>query len=257
MLIAGVIILVIGIAVTVIVGGVTDWKFGSSVYEYEMKTYQAETEVDNLNVDFYAGELKIVYGDVENIKIEYPESKRYTVKIETTNGALSATIGKRRWYDFISWGQDYPVTTVTLPRSARLNLNVEMNAGKAQVEGGTYKDVYLKMNAGELDLGKLKCDLLTCSVNAGKIDLDGAQCNRAILKTNAGEIVADKLDCPEIEAKINAGNIKVDILGDESDYSIITKINAGSCNKSDRVGATDKKIQAEINAGSLNVNFDN
>lgn len=257
MLIAGVIILVIGIAVTVIVGGVTDWKFGSSVYEYEMKTYQAETEVDDLNVDFYAGELKIVYGDVENIKIEYPESKRYTVKIDTTNGELSATIGKRRWYDFISWGQDYPVTTVTLPRSARLNLNVEMNAGKAQVEGGTYKDVYLKMNAGELDLGKLKCDLLTCSVNAGKIDLDGAQCNRAILKTNAGEIVADKLDCPEIEAKINAGNIKVDILGNESDYSIITKINAGSCNKSDRVGATDKKIQAEINAGSLNVNFDN
>lgn len=255
-IIAGAIILGIGIAVILIAGGTSNWQYVSGdAGDYEMKSYEAQTDVKNLSVDFSAGELKIVFGDTDKITVDYPENNRYTTKIEENGENLYLSTGRKHWYDFFGGITQFPETTVTLPENGGINLVFEMNAGKAQIESGSFSNLSLKLNAGKINIGDIECNNLTCHVNAGDFIVGGAKSSRAVLKVNAGELIVKDLDCPDVDAEVNAGAMKVTVDGIESDYTISTEVNAGSCNKSDRTGTTDKKIRAKANAGSLEINF--
>ena len=256
MIIAGAVIIGIGIAVILVIGGITNWQYGNGdLGDYEMKTYEASADVENLSVNFSAGELKVVFGDVDKITVNYPESSRYTTKFTENGKNLSMTTGQKHWYDFLGWVKKFPETTITLPKSSEIALTFELNAGSASIEGGDFKNLSAKLNAGKLTIGDVTCANLTYHVNAGEISASGATCDRAVLRTNAGKLTVNELECPDIDAKVNAGSMIIRVDGVESEYTVRTEVNAGSCNYGNRTGTTDKRIEAEVNAGSLDISF--
>lgn len=255
-IIAGAIILGIGTAVILIVGGLSNWQYGSGdIGEYEMKSYEAQSGVKNLTVDFSAGELKVVFGDTDKISVSYPENGRYTTKFEEEGENLYVSTGRKHWYDFIVGIKKYPVTTITLPQNSELNFVFEMNAGKAEIDGGSFSNISIELNAGKITLGAASCKILTCEVNAGDLTVSGAECSRAVLEVNAGDMIVNDLVSSDIDAEVNAGAMNITVDGVESEYTISRDVNAGSCNASERTGTTDKKIDIEVNAGSLNISF--
>ncbi|MDE6505276.1 MAG: DUF4097 domain-containing protein [Clostridia bacterium] len=258
-IIAGAVILGLGIAVLIIALGASGWNvdaaFGNS--DFEMKTYSSSNKVETLEIEFYAGTLDIAFYDGEEVKIEYPENKKYSASVEEHDGVLSISTGKRHWYDWISWGLvKFPVTTIRLPADSKVNLDLHLNAGTVKIADGEYGNTEIYINAGTIEAGEINCNELKVELNAGFISAQKAACNNFSIKMNAGSADINRIYCDNIYTKINAGSMDLEIAGAEKEYGISIKKNAGSCNKSNREGTDpDKKISGEINAGSLDINF--
>ena len=259
-IIAGAVIIGLGVAILLITLGINGWNINVALgnSNFEMKTYNAVNSVETLKVDFYAGSLEIEFYDGDEVKIEYPENKKYSAEINEENGVLSMSTGSRHWYDwFLNWSIiNLPATKISLPADSKVNLDLELNAGSVDVAGGEYGDTKIHINAGSIEAGAIDCGNLSSELNAGSLDMEKAACSDLKIKMNAGTADINRIYCDNIHAKINAGAMNLEVVGSEKEYGISIKKNAGSCNKSDHHGThPDKKITGEINAGSLDISF--
>lgn len=258
MIIAGAVIVGIGIAVLLIAGGISGWSFRYDGGDFEAKTYTAEKENLNLDVEFSVGELEIKFYDKDKITVDYHENNKYTVNISEENGTLKFTTGRKHWYDYMfNWNVKFPTTVIWLPQSFRASISLELNAGTVTVADGQFTNAKFEVNAGKLETGNIDASALECRVNAGNLAIGSAVCPRSILEINAGNLDIRKLFCGDITAEINAGTMDLSLTGTEEEYAVYVEKNAGSCNVKSHFGTTEKRLNAEINAGNLKVTFGN
>ncbi|MDE5755887.1 MAG: DUF4097 domain-containing protein [Clostridia bacterium] len=274
MIIAGSVILGIGIVVLVFALGLNHWQLDE---DYEMKDYECAEENTTLDIDFSAGTLDINYYDGDKIKIEYPESETWTASISEVNGTLSfATEHKRKWNNFSNWFSKIPTTKIWIPQGDIMNVDLNMNAGTVKLADGGYGNLDITMNAGTFSTGEVDCKKLSVKLNAGTISaqkIDSVE--EASIKMNAGSINIHYLVCPSIVSKLSAGSLNISKLqtasvdvnlsagsvklvmtGAKSDYDIDVDKSAGSCNISNQRGTKGMSIKAGISAGSLTVKFE-
>ena len=123
-IIAGAVIIGLGVAILLITLGINGWNINVALgnSNFEMKTYNAVNSVETLKVDFYAGSLEIEFYDGDEVKIEYPENKKYSAEINEENGVLSMSTGSRHWYDwFLNWSIiNLPATKISLPADSKI-----------------------------------------------------------------------------------------------------------------------------------------
>ncbi len=272
-MIAGAVILGLGIAVLIIVLGANGWHIEG---DYEMKTYECQETNTALDVDFDAGSLKIEYYEGETIKVEYPENKRITMTATEADGKLTLKSTYKRWINF-DWFSIIPETKIWLPQDDVIALNLDVDAGMVSVPEGEYADMNIVMDAGSLHTGALKCKNFSLKMNAGAADVESVISENPIFcKMNAGDFKVKSLECPalkceisagsleaekvaanELDVDVSAGDARVTMVGTESEYTVDVHKSAGSCNISNRTGTTDKRITAKISAGSVDVRFTN
>lgn len=261
-IIAGSVILGIGIAIVIIALACNGWSVKNFQFpiplnhEFEMKTYTSEEEITKLKIELYAGSIETVYSDDDKITVEYPESEIFSTDCSLENGVLSISNGKRHWYSF-TWCFRIPKITVKIPENAVYDLELRLNAGYVNLAETDYGKVNVYLNAGSLDMGKATCSDFTCELNAGSVNVKGLSTEKVYVKLNAGSFNADEVVCPDIQTKLNAGSASFGIIGIKSEYNVFVEKNAGSCNISNASGSTDKEIRAKINAGSLSFEFSN
>ncbi|MDE7348077.1 MAG: DUF4097 domain-containing protein [Clostridia bacterium] len=272
-MIAGAVILVVGIVILVIALGVHGWQFDG---DYEMKYYECAEQNTTLNIDFSAGTLEINYYDGEKIKIEYPENKVLTSTISESNGTLSfSTTTKRKWNVF-NWFSKIPEAKIWIPQGDIMNIHLDMNAGTTKFADGEYGDFIIGMNAGTLQIGDVACKKLAVELSAGtlsmknmvsaedvRLDLSAGTlniqslvCPSLIGNVNAGTANISRLNTSSVDVDVSAGTVRLGMVGAKSDYNVAVKKSAGSCNVSNQSGATDKRIKANISAGTLSVSFE-
>lgn len=254
-IIAGAVILGIGIAVLIIALAVNGWKFDFKETEYEMKTYETKESYDTLNIDFNAGELEIVFYEGEKIKFEYPENNRYTASVTEQKSSVSFVTKKKHWFDWFSWSTNFPKTTISIPENSKLNLTIELNAGKVTVPDGEYINLTLKVNAGDINANTVTASSINCAVNAGNVKIENATCTKANLEVNAGNMTFSRLDCGEITVDTNVGNMSLGVVGTATEYTVDIDNHAGTCNVENHTGASGKSIKGELNLGTFKVSF--
>lgn len=253
MMIAGATIIIIGLIIFTVFCGLNGWRFNP---DYEMKTYECDGDVSKLTIDLYAGSIKTVYADVDKVTVEYPESEQFSTNCTYKDGVLDIGNGKKHWYNFLWFGQ-IPLTTVSIPKNLKIDLNVHLNAGSADISGADYDTVSLYLNAGGVEIGNSSCKSFTCEINAGGVSTGNIACDKFYVKLNAGAFECKSLECPDIEAKMNAGSVSMKIIGIKSEYTISVDKNAGSCNVDNSGGTTGKRLNVKINAGSFDARFTN
>lgn len=244
--------------------------------DFEMKTFNAETEIHTLRIDSCAGEVNTEFYDGDRIFVEYPENARFTVDITENDGVLSIT-SENKWYaSFINLGFLFstPVTTVKIPADNVLNLDCSISAGDFNLAAGSYSKVEIDVSAGDFNAGDIGCDSLRCKISAGNINLknvstgdmeykvsaggihtDSVVCDKFNCKISAGNINMGKLDCPDSDIKISAGGVNIEFADYEQNYTIFVDKSAGNCNVSDRASDTGKKISIDISAGNAECKF--
>ena len=271
-IIAGAVILALGIAIVGIALGVNNWQIDG---DYEIKYYECVEDNTTLDIEFSVGTLEINYYDSEKIKIEYPEDKDLSATISENNGTLSfSTTNKRAWFNF-GWFKKTPPTRIWIPQGDIMNLDLEMNAGTVKIADGEYGDFDVDMNAGTFSIGDIICKKLSIEMNAGTMNLKNVTSEQNVeLDLNAGTMNIQSLVCPSFVATVSAGTaninrlqasstgidvsagtVKLGMVGAKSDYYITVDKSAGSCNISNQTGAKDLYIKADISAGNLNVKF--
>ena len=272
-IIAGAIILGIGVAVLVVVLGANGWQIEGA---YEMKTYDCQETNGSLDVDFAAGNLIINYYDGEKIKVEYPENKRMTATILEENGTLTFKTTYKKLINF-NWFSKTPDTKIWLPQNLTVALDLDMDAGTVNIPDGEYGSVKIVMDAGSLYAGDISCSSFSlrmsagaatvknvisaggaeCKMSAGDLKIQSLSCPALKCDVSAGSVKAEKLTCDVLNVDVSAGSAAFTLAGAESEYSVSVDKSAGSCNISDRTGSTDKRITADISAGSLEIKFTN
>lgn len=269
--IAGSVIIAIGIAILVIALALNGWTISQP--KFEMKRYEATEENTSLKVEFGAGSLKTVYYDGEKIAVEYPEARGYVGEITEKDGKLSfKTRSKILFINIGRW--NVPDTVIYLPKNVTYDIDFKLGAGSVELVSGNYGEVKIevgagmftaaglycdnidaKVSAGMLEITSAECNVFDAKVSAGKLNIASAFCNTFNGKVSAGKLSASSLSAEKISANVSAGSLELRVSGALTEYSVSTSVSAGSCNLSDRTGTTDKKIDAKVSAGSLNITF--
>ena len=231
--IAGAIIIGIGLAIVLITLAVNGWTLKKP--EFEMQSYTAENNNTEIDITVNAGSVKTEFYDGDTITIDYPTSSIYSCKISEKDGVFRYESKIKKT---LFWGTiNIPETTIKLPKDIIFNVEAEVNAGSIKISAGEYGKIEVDVNAGAFTSEEVKCTTFNCEVNAGRLE-------------------AKKLDCADIKAEVNAGALEININGAKADYDIKAEVYAGSCNVSNQTGSGGKKLDVECSAGSANVTFE-
>lgn len=290
--IAGVVLVVIGLVIMLTILGLNGWSLGE---DYEMKNYNATTDITALNWDFEMGQLKTEFYDGDKIYIEYPENNRFKTTITENAGTMTISSDwKFKLINIGHWFKKMPNTILKVPNDSILNLEFNINAGQIDFASGNYGSVKVDMNAGTVNFENINCSNFDLKVNAGtlkvqnittgnaKFDMNAGDIKIAKIvssdiyyKVNAGNIIIKEVECPKFTAKLNAGGLEVEravvddlnldvnagkikfkVVGNKADYNISVEKDGGSCNLSNQIGIVpQKKITLDIDAGSINIDF--
>lgn len=264
-IIAGAVILGIGIAILIIALAVNGWKYAPDI-EFETKEFTSTEENTALDVSLNAGKLKIEYrdDDSEEIYISYPTAEQYKTTIAEKDGKLSIEnevnlYGNRFSGCGVNWGVwwvDIPETVVSIPKDKITEISVTLNAGTVEVPDGEFKKVNIKVNAGTCNVGNVTgFELLDIDLNAGTVNVTSASGNELKCHLSAGSANIKKADCNKTEVKVSAGSANISLLGAKSDYTATVDVSAGSCNGISSQSGGDKNIKVKVSAGSCNVSF--
>ena len=271
-IIAGAVLVGIGIVILLVAGFATSWSFDQDV-NWEHKTYECEENVSNLDIDFSAGRIKVEFYDGDKVKVEYAENKRVTTECNVKNQTLKIKSVVHFHVQFWSFNQ-IPETKIYIPKNMILGLKLNADAGTISIGAGTFADVTvkmdagtvslaevncnsfdLKMDAGTMNVSQIQCDKFNAKLDAGTMNVSKIQCNTFKANLDAGTLKVTSVKCDDIDLDLSAGTIKLGIVGKKSDYTILVDKSAGSCNVSSQSGGS-KRLTVDISAGSVNVSFD-
>lgn len=252
-IIIGSVIIGIGVAVLLVALALNDWSFQPN---FTTEEFISQEENTALSVNLDAGKLRIEYHDEENIQISYPVASGYQTTVTESDGKLTITGNKRRWYAF-QWGIDFPETIVKIPYDKIKDVEITLNAGMIDLADGEFENVTVKVNAGTCNVGKITdCKQFDVRLNAGALNVSGVQSERFSCHLNAGSAKIQQIDSNESDVKVNAGSANLGFVGFIEDYSATVSVSAGSCNGiGDRTGG-DRTISVKVSAGSVNVSFE-
>lgn len=234
-LIVGAIFICIGLILVFSTGFSTGWKFLN--VEWEMKVYECEkdAEIDDIDLDFSAGMLKVVFYEGDVIQVRYPKCEQVNTQFSVKNKTLKVT-PVVNWHIQFMWFNKVPTTTVFIPNGMQLGLKLNVSAGMVTIDEGTFKKVDVKMSAGVLEMGDVDCGSFTVDMSAGSINVK-------------------KLACDDIDLDLSAGSANIGVVGAKYEYSIKTSVSAGSCNVKNQSGSTVKKLSVDMSAGSVKITF--
>lgn len=252
MIIAGAVILGIGIAVLLIALGLNGWTFSP---DFTTEEFTSTQENDALDVRLAAGRVKIEYHDGENIQISYPVAKGYETTITESEGTLSIDGNQHKWYIF-SCGITFPETVIKIPAGKIKEVSVTLNAGTVEIPDGEFTKVKLNVNAGTINVGNIAgAELFDVDLNAGTVNVSAVTGNKLVCHVSAGTANLKKLDCAETEVKVSAGTANLNFAGAKSDYTATVNVSAGSCNGISTQTGGEKSLTVKVSAGSCNVSF--
>lgn len=152
--------------------------FGPGIFyreELEGTHTDIEESCSNLDIEFGAGTLEIYYSDVEQIQIEQENVSNFKYYIDEDTLHIE---GKPKW-------------------------------GIADSDGSIVVVIPNGMIFQEVDL----------EIGAGEADVDGLLVHTANIEVGAGEANITNLDVRELKAETGAGQLYVGLLGAEEDYN--------------------------------------
>ncbi len=253
-IIAGSVIIGVGLIILIVALGLNGWKF---MPDFSTEQFTAEGEIAELRLEDSGGKIRTEFYDGESIAVDYPVSEQYVMEVKEQDGVLTVSGLKRKhWYNFIFIPNALPETVVKIPRGTVLKMSVTVNAGSVSLAAGEYAETNVTVNAGNLNIADVTCPKFVCKINAGAISAESLDCDSFECDINAGAFSADRLRCPQIRAEVSAGSVSLAVAGNMEEYSVIIDKTAGSCNLSGQIGTDpSKRMDIKVSAGSVNVSF--
>lgn len=260
-LIAGSIIIAIGLILVAFAGLIPGLKLKSLNWTYKEYTTSADEEITDIDLQFYAGKLTVEYYNEKEIKLMYYESSEYTINCYVSKGTLHISTSQLRWTNFL-WSDKIPEMRMYLPQSISvekkpLDLKLQVNSGSVTFTAGAFGNVEVELNAGAIILNNMYCDNFKGEIHAGILSMSRVLCNQYTANVSAGVLDTSRLECGEINIDVSVGSANIGIKGRQSDYSIWTTVSAGNCNVQKQNGKTLQSLKVTVSAGSVKVNFDN
>ena len=183
-----------------------------------------EGEITSLEIDMDAVEVRIETGNEPYVSYNVADTEVPEIKEE--NGKLSIISPKGRNIGFPGVAI-HPSLEVVLAEGTDLeSLNMKIDAGNVNLDRLKATDAKLKLDAGNLDIDELEAQTLSVEVDAGNVDVDESNIGTLQVSVDAGNIDVDDSTVKQGECKADVGNISLD--GDIGDVKVKTDIGKTS-----------------------------
>lgn len=196
----------------------------------ETKDVQAKgsvTQVDeifaNLDVELGAGKVEIGYADVEKVEVEQEKTKGFRCYVE--DSTLHVEGGKK-----FGVNNNNAKIVIRIPRTYTFaEFELEVDAGKATVDGIVANEASIDVDAGKAEIKKLDAKKVNTSVDAGELSLE----------------VVGKKENYSYNLECDVGTIRI---GEESYTGLGTEKKINNPN-------AERFLEADCDVGNVHVNF--
>lgn len=235
------------------------------------ENFTATADCSSLSLDAEAGDVYVIYDDVEKITVDYFTDDKIKVEVSEKNGTLSieqnitfslfATYGGEITVRIpqnktdISVEAELAAGTISVKDLTVTALDVDLDAGEAEISNVTAQNLKLDVDAGSAACKNSVANTAELSVDAGEITLQNCAATVLFAEVDAGEITANGLTSDKITASVSAGEITLNLTGVKAEYTLTKNVSLGSCNFNEQTGTTDKYVKAKVSMGEINVTF--
>lgn len=210
------------------------------------------TGIESLSVDVSAGELTVVYADVDDARLDADLGDRGW-RVNRSGGELRVENGTPWWAGWRGFGLDDDRATLTLPEryaTTELDAHFEVSAGSVTADG-EYDTLMIDVGAGAADVtGSAR--ILSVDVSAGRADVAIADVDEAELHVGAGEMFADLTgDAPsDLRIDVSAGSLAATLPDDT--YDVTSDVSAGGFdNELSTSSGAASTIDVQVSAGGV------
>ena len=208
------------------------------------ETIEITEEFKNLEIEFGAGTLEILYDDVEHIQIEQKQVKKFKAYVEDNTLHFEGNI------DIVGINDTSNASlTITLPRNMSFQpADLELGASEAVVAGLTATAMDIEVGAGQVTISALATDSLQIEIGAGQVTIS-------------------ELDAKTLDAEVGVGKLNAALIGKETDYGYSLDCGIGSVkigsNSYNGLGTSqsvnppkaDRFMDVECGIGEVNITF--
>lgn len=121
----------------------------------------------NLDIEFSAGVLEIVYADVENVEVQNKNAHGFKCYVEENTLHIKGGLKK------VGVNSNVGSIVVSVPRNMIFDeVDLELDAGEATLSGLVANSVDIEIGAGEVNLKGLDTKALDTTVGAGKLYIE-------------------------------------------------------------------------------------
>ena len=227
---------------------------GKGSAEYVKKTYECKNKIDDINIEMTSDSVKVVRGNVSNIKIEYVEvPDRYIYEIDESGSNLSIkykTISNFSLFS-ITIGINDTSMTVTVPSDFDGKLNIKSSSGSIRTESLTLESLDLTNTSGSIKIND--CDVkddINAKNSSGSINIQKASGADITATNTSGGVRLENIKASgKVEAESSSGSVRFNDVKAEGDLS--GKATSGSV-RLEKV--TCEELTLKANSGSIHLN---
>lgn len=156
-----------------------------SFFESEHHEHHKSSDCRELDIDLSAGKLNLFYDDVEEIEVKQEGIPNFSSNID--GGTLQIDGGSG-----ISFGGTDGVVTVIIPHGTKFEeVDVNIGAGQADIDGLCAAEVSVDVGAGQVKLSGLDATHFDAETDAGQIEahlVEGEEVYSYLAECGVGEI---------------------------------------------------------------------
>ncbi|MBE6966838.1 MAG: DUF4097 domain-containing protein [Ruminococcaceae bacterium] len=246
-------------------GGIGDLRNRVMLTNYN-QSFEAE-EVQTLHVEALVGEVTLMRGEELRVEAKNVIENGFFCTLE--DGCLTV-----REQDSPSWAdklsrllllrRNTPEICIYLP--AELNLaqaDLQLQAGRAQIEGLDAQKLKIEMQAGVLTATQLSAQEAEITLSAGTMELSSLQAQTLQLRADAGNVKLQAAVESYCSVDVAAGTAALTLSGSAADYTARISAGAGkvTCDGHSysagytTLGQGAKTLYLQNGAGSIRVDF--
>lgn len=221
----------------------------------ELRTYPVSADVENLDLEISAAELKIVSGTGFSV-----ESNHKYLTVKEDNGTLKISEEK------VAFGISSEGVKVVLTVPADFvfeDASIETGAGKVDIENLCANTLRLDLGAGATDIGCLTAQTRAkISTGAGKLTIRDGVLRDVTMELGVGKLELAARLTGECTVDYGVGGAELTLLGSKEDYQIRLDKGLGEAtlegeamNDGSTYGGGKNRIDIDGGVGSISIRF--
>lgn len=210
------------------------------------------SDILKLNVLVSMGDITVVCGDKDYIKVVYYETEKKKCDIIKDNNTLTIKSNNERmkWYDYIGnfHGND---VLLEIPKGFLGDIKLESKMGDVDVSGAE-GNINITSSYGDIAVSSCSTPNFTCLNKCGDVDIENVSGSIEV-NSKKGDIEFKNIS-GNISLKNDLGDIEGTILGREDEYTINADTKLGDSNIRSKAGGS-KKLDIQNDCGDIEVKF--
>lgn len=229
----GIALCTVAVAAGVNVANVTFFRYDKGEMISFDQTYTEK--IDSIDIDFEAGELKVVEGEQFRVEAQNVPKKAFSVTVD--NGTLKVKENASHWWHLnFGWifgdnEEEYDsVITVYVPAATTLEkFELDMSAGKGTINNIKAEEAKVDMSAGKLDITAFTISKETkLKMSAGVMNVNKSELKDCDMHLSAGSLYIEGTLTGDSSASCSAGSIAIETSLTEDMYDYDADVSAGS-----------------------------